>query len=256
MTTRPKTILGVFAHPDDESMGPGGTFARYAAGGHRVAFVTATDGGSGRLYMERPEDNSELRRLRRQETTVAAKILGAESLGFLGWEDGGLESMNILEIEIEIAKIIRREKPDVLVTFHGSGISYHPDHRVIAMALVAAFQGSARKGWYSDPEVESLPPHRTAKLYYYTVIKSLMDRVDWQREVYASPDEEITTLIDTKNWADTKWKAIQAHDTQRDGPPFHLAYEAGVFEREGFVRVFPTWQSGEKQETDLLAGLK
>ena len=94
-----KTILGVFAHPDDESMGPGGTFARYAAEGHRVAFVTATDGGAGRLYEERPADNAELRRLRRAETVAAAAVLGAEFLGFLGWEDRRLEHMNVLEIE-------------------------------------------------------------------------------------------------------------------------------------------------------------
>ena len=255
MSSKRKTILGVFSHPDDESMGPGGTFAKYAADGHRVAFVTATDGGAGRLYKERPADNGELRRLRRRETAKAAEILGIEFLGFLGWQDRNLENMNILEIETECATIIRREKPDVLITFHGSGISYHPDHRVLAMALSGAFMGSGYAGWYRDPAVEALPPHRAAKLYHYTAIKSLIESVDWRREVYASPDGEVTTLIDTRAWAGTKWKAIQAHDTQRDGPPFKLAYEAGLFEREGFVRVFPSWVPGQRQETDLLYGL-
>ena len=41
------SLLAVFAHPDDESMGPGATLAKYAAAGHRVAFITATDGGAG-----------------------------------------------------------------------------------------------------------------------------------------------------------------------------------------------------------------
>ena len=45
LTFQDKTILGVFAHPDDESMGPGATFAKYATEGHRVAFLTVTDGG-------------------------------------------------------------------------------------------------------------------------------------------------------------------------------------------------------------------
>ena len=53
-----RTILGVFAHPDDESMGPGATLARYAAAGHRVAVVIATDGGAGRLHAERPSDEA------------------------------------------------------------------------------------------------------------------------------------------------------------------------------------------------------
>ena len=46
MVFHKRTILGIFAHPDDESMGPGATLAKYAAAGHRVAFTTATDGGA------------------------------------------------------------------------------------------------------------------------------------------------------------------------------------------------------------------
>lgn len=251
-----RTILGVFSHPDDESMGPGGTLAKYAAEGHRVVFVTATDGGAGRLYKERPADNTELRRLRRAETVVAAAILGIEFLGFLGWKDRDLENTSILEIEVEIARVVRREKPDVVLTFHGSGISYHPDHRVVALAVSGAFMGSARAGWYRDPRVETLAPHRASKLYHYTVIKSHVERVAWRRDVYASPDDDVTSVIDTRAWADTRWKAIQAHGTQRDGPPWRVAYEAGLFETEGFVRIFPSWRPGEKRETDLLDGLR
>jgi LmbE family N-acetylglucosaminyl deacetylase len=250
-----KTILGVFAHPDDESMGPGATFAKYAAAGQRVAFVTATDGGAGRLFDKRPTDNTELRRIRRAETARAAEILGIEFLGFLGWHDGDLKNLNVLDIEIEIAKIIRREKPDVLITFHGSGISYHPDHRVLALALNGAFMGSARRLWYREGDVDSLPPHQPSKLYHYTIMKSALEGLDWPREVYASPDAEVTTRIDTKAWADTRWEAIRAHESQRDGPPFAIAYQARMFESEGFVRVFPSWRPGEPLETDLLAGL-
>ncbi|MGH2569738.1 MAG: PIG-L deacetylase family protein, partial [bacterium] len=88
-----RTILGVFAHPDDESMGPGATFAKYAAAGHRVAFVTVTDGGAGRHFEERPSDDAGRRALeevRRGETIAAAKVLGAEPLRFLGWPDRGI----------------------------------------------------------------------------------------------------------------------------------------------------------------------
>jgi LmbE family N-acetylglucosaminyl deacetylase len=253
--TKSRSILGVFSHPDDESMGPGGTLAKYAAAGHRVAFVTATDGGAGRLYEARPADNAELRGLRREETAKAAAILGVDFLGFLGWSDGNLKNMNVLDIEIEIAKLIRREKPDVLVTFHGSGISFHPDHRVVALALNGAFAGSAREGYYREGDVDSLPAHNPAKLYQYTLIKSVLDKIDWPRDIYASPDDEVSTWIDTRAWADKRWEAIQAHDTQRDGPPFEVAYRNGMFETEGFVRVFPAWRVGDDRETDLLAGL-
>jgi LmbE family N-acetylglucosaminyl deacetylase len=207
------------------------------------------------LFRERPQDNSALRKLRRHETHEAARVLGAEFLGFLGWEDYDLENVNILSIEREFVKIIRREKPDVIITFHASGISYHPDHRVVALALNGAFQGSAHPEWYSQNDTVRLPPHQPSKLYYYTVLKSALDAAEWPREVYASSEGEVTTVIDTTATADIKWEAIKAHATQRDGPPFTVLYEAGVFAKEAFVRVFPSWRSGDRMETDLLEGL-
>ena len=255
MTNSAITILGVFAHPDDESMGPGGTLAKYAAAGHRVAFVTATDGGAGRLFADRPADNTALREIRRQETVESARILGIEFLGFLGWQDRELERASVLELETTIAGIIRRGKPTVILTFHGSGISHHPDHRVIALAVKGAFLGAARAGWYPDADLEALRPHAAAKLYYYTLRREAIAKVDWPRTVYASPEEEITTVIDTRATADVRWRAIEAHETQREGPPFERLYRAGVFAEECFVRVFPSWRAGDPIEDDLLHGL-
>ena len=253
-----RSILGFFAHPDDESMGPGGTLAKYAALGHRVAFVTATEGGAGRLHEERPQDEAGrtlLKSMRREETARAAQILGIESLGFWGWDDGGLAKRNLLEVEEKIATVIRQERPDVVLTFHGSGISYHPDHRIITMATTAAFLGSGHKDWYRDGELAKLPPHCAAKLYTFTPNAGAPYWEDWPRQIYRAEMSEITTMIDTKETANKKWAAIQAHDTQSYGPPFRKLYEAGAFNQEYFVRIFPSGRSGEK-ESDLLAGLK
>lgn len=239
-------------------MGPGGTLAKYAADGHRVAFVTATDGGAGRLFAERPADEAtreELRRMRRTETVAAARTLGIEHLGFLGWEDGRLAAHNVLEIEETVAKIVRRERPDVLLTFHGSGISYHPDHRVLALAVMGAFLGAARSEWYADGDVASMPPHAPSKLYVYTPIDRAIRRERWPRRLYLSPDDEITTIVDTSAFADTRWAAIRDHASQQNGPPFKMLYEEGAFAEECFVRIFPSHRPGEPRETDLLAGL-
>lgn len=248
-----RTILGIFAHPDDESMGPGGSLASYATRGHRVAFVTATEGGAGRLYDTRPEVDTDLRAIRCAETTKAAEILGIESLGFLGWPDGDLRRMDVLEIEEALAAIIRRERPDVVVTFHGSGISYHPDHRVLTLAVGGAFRGAARAGWYRSDALRALEPHRASKLYH-AVVGNLRG-VEWPRDVYVAPSDEITTIIDTRDVASVRWRAIAAHESQRNGPPFDRLYETGAFEQEMFVRIVPTPSTDEPIETDLLAGL-
>jgi LmbE family N-acetylglucosaminyl deacetylase len=256
VTTR--TLLGIFAHPDDESMGPGATLAKYAAAGHRVAFVTATDGGAGRLFRERARDEAErerLRETRREETRAAAAVLGAEFLGFLGWEDGRLAERPLPEVEGTIAALIRRERPDVLVTFHPSGISYHPDHRVMTLATLGAFLGSGRAEWYVDGPAAGLAPHAAARLYGYVPARDAPQWKDWPRRVYAASREEITTFIDTAETADVKWKAIEVHSSQRNGPPFRLLYEAGAFREECFVRLLPSLPPGAPPETDLLAGL-
>jgi N-acetylglucosamine malate deacetylase 2 len=252
----PRTILGIFAHPDDESMGPGGTLAKYAAAGHRVAVLTATEGGAGRLFRERPVDDAgraELRRVRSEETLRACRILGIEHLGFLGWDDGHLRERDALEAEELFAALIRREKPDVVITFHGSGISHHGDHRFLTLAVDGAFRGAGYAGWYGESAVEELEPHRPGRLYHYTVASSL-PRESWPRRIFLSPDEEITTRIDTAEFAELRWEAIQAHASQQYGPPFRLLYEAGVFATEAFVRI-DRGPSPGGAETDLLAGL-
>lgn len=168
--------------------GTGGTLAKYVDMGHRVAFVTATDGGAGRLHEQRPSDNRSLRRTRRAETEAAARILGVEFLGFLDWEDGKLAELCVLDVEERIAALIRRERPDVLLTFHGSGISYHPDHRVMTLATTGAFFGAARAAWYRTDAVASLPPHAAQKLYHYVPEARTRDDVSWPRALYVAEE--------------------------------------------------------------------
>jgi LmbE family N-acetylglucosaminyl deacetylase len=51
-----RTLMIVFAHPDDEAFGTGGTMARYAANGHDVYPVTATQVGSQSPFSETPDE--------------------------------------------------------------------------------------------------------------------------------------------------------------------------------------------------------
>ena len=161
----------------------------------------------------------------------------------------------MLEAELEIVALIRRHRPDVVLTVHGAGISYHRDHRVLTLATMGAFLGSGEASWYREEPVAALSPHRPARLYGFTVDRSAPFRDDWPRAVYQSSPEEITTVIDPRDWADTKWRAIAAHDSQRDGPPFRALYDAGAFDEEHWVRIFPPGVPGGKKETGLLDGL-
>ena len=90
MSKKP-VLLGVFAHPDDESFGPGGTLARYAAEGVDVHVIIATDGIAGSV--EDPthlESHGTLAQRRSTELSNAAVALGVDSIWSLPYRDSGM----------------------------------------------------------------------------------------------------------------------------------------------------------------------
>src|SRR5262245_41449743 len=85
----------VLAHPDDESLGTGGTLAKYAAEGVETYLVTATRGERGRFgdSGERPSADV-VGRTREAELRAAAKELGLREVAILGYPDGGLDGVD------------------------------------------------------------------------------------------------------------------------------------------------------------------
>lgn len=84
------TLLAVFAHPDDESFGCGGTLARYAWSGVRVHLICATGGEEGSSDPEHLEGYASLAERRRDELNCAARSLGLSSVIMLGYRDSGM----------------------------------------------------------------------------------------------------------------------------------------------------------------------
>ena len=87
--------MAVFAHPDDESLGMGGTLARCAAEGIETYLVTATRGERGRYREHRDGDQhpgpEKLGRIREAELRAAAQVLGLREVSLLGYMDGDLD---------------------------------------------------------------------------------------------------------------------------------------------------------------------
>jgi len=119
-------ILALGAHPDDCEWACGGTAAKWAAAGHRVKFVSLTNGDLGHWKTVGPP----LAARRKAEVARAAEILGVES-EVLGAPDGGLQAT--LEMRRTVARLIRAWRADVVLTHRPH--DYHPDHRA-AGALV------------------------------------------------------------------------------------------------------------------------
>src|SRR3954447_21564045 len=103
--------MAVLAHPDDESLGLGGTLARYANEGVQTFLVTATRGENGRHGASRSASPQQLGRVREAELLAASQVLAISDVHFLDYLDGALDGVDALEAVHKIASHIRRVRP-------------------------------------------------------------------------------------------------------------------------------------------------
>src|SRR5579872_864526 len=115
-----KTIVGIFAHPDDEAFGPGGTLAKFTKEGNDVYVICATNGETAT-----GETDKKLGIERQSELKKSCADLGVKKVFFLGYTDGTLCNNLYHEIAEKIRKILQKLQPDILITFEPRGISGH-----------------------------------------------------------------------------------------------------------------------------------
>ena len=273
MTTTRK-LMAVLAHPDDESLGVGGTLAKYAAEGVEVVLVTATRGEGGRFRGHPKGDEhhpgpSELGRIREAELRAAAATLGIREVALLDYLDQHLDGADPREAIGRIVAHLRRVRPDVVLTFAPDGAYGHPDHIAISQFTTAAVLAAA-DGTFNGTGGAS-GPHAVSKLYYLAwpestwsayraAIRALSVTVDGTvRQATAWPDWSITTTIDATAVWPTVWRAVSCHESQlsaysalRDVAPEH--HEA-LWGRQSFYRALSTVNGGRARETDLFEGI-
>ena len=148
-TFAPRGLLAIFAHPDDETFGAGGTMALAAAGGVPTWIVCATDGDQGGAEGARELDPE----LRRGELRCAMTALGVAEPIFLGYGDSGMEGWakptgclalaDEEEVVERLVAVIRDLRPATVVTFDPGGIYGHPDHVAISARATVAFHRAA-----------------------------------------------------------------------------------------------------------------
>src|SRR5579864_3851548 len=114
----PLRLMCILAHPDDESLGFGGTLAKYAAEGVETYLLTATRGERG--WPSDPKDYPGLEglgKIREAEVRAAAACLGIREVQFLDYIDGDLDQANTSEAVARIVAQVRRIRPQVVLTF-------------------------------------------------------------------------------------------------------------------------------------------
>lgn len=215
-----KKFLGIFAHPDDETVNAGGTIAKYIASGWRVDLICATRGEHGTCGDVTISEKQTLADVRTKELEAAAKLLGVGSVTFLDYIDGTLSEKAPGEIEDVLIQNMEDIHPDVVLTSEPGGMTNHPDHIKLSYATTYAFQAYVKTLQGKNPNVSNEP-----KLYYAcfpeSIISYLVKQTYFPAEINGKPmagveDKLITTVINIKRFALAKVQALDAHRTQRE----------------------------------------
>ena len=191
-----KTAFALFAHPDDESFGPGGTIALLAKT-HEVYLICATKGEAGQDFSKTLEP---LPIKREREVLQAAKILGIKKVYFLGHIDGKIDNSIYHAIAKQIEDLAQIHKPEVFITYENRGISGHLDHIAISMITSSVY--------YRLDYVKEL---------HYFCIDESQRGAGQTYFVYFPPgysNNEITRRVDISPVLDQKINAIKSHVSQ------------------------------------------
>jgi LmbE family N-acetylglucosaminyl deacetylase len=275
MSERQKSILACFAHPDDE-LGVASLVAQSVAQGARATLICTTNGDVGTVDEEYLRGYSSIAELRLAELACATKLIGFTEVVTLGYRDSGMmgsednqHPQSYWQVAPEaaaeqVADVMRRVRPQVVITFNTFGAYGHPDHIKINRATLAAFE-----------TLQNEPEH-PEKLYYTTISKTfartalrlakLMRRDP--RKFGRNKDKDLQasfdaiTPITTRIPVASKYRAIsdearRCHASQIQINPVIEAVGkvAGpaLFRDVTLSRVIPPPQPKERSERDLFA---
>ncbi len=271
-----KSILLCFAHPDDE-IGCAPLVARLVAEGALATLICATNGDVGDVDARHLRDYPSIAALRLDELACATQAIGFTEVVTFGYRDSGMmgsadnQHANSLwqapleEVTGRVVEVMRRVRPQVVITFNTFGAYGHPDHIKINQATVAAFE-----------QLQAEPDH-PQKLYYTTGPRTLV-RVgllamkllrknphqvgknnDVDLQAIADAMTRPTTKVSIAGYLTPMWAAMRCHASQMGGSrPGGLLGRplARLFFRSlPLSRVYPAPQPSAPIERDLFAGV-
>lgn len=159
-------LLGLYAHPDDETFCSGGTFARYAEQGADIRVVSVSRGQAGQIRDASVATRRTLGAVREQELRHACARLGVRSCRCLDYQDGGLADADFTALVGDLTREIRDFRPTTVFTFGPDGGYGHPDHIALCAAATVAWDGAAEETHFPEQLEAGLSLHAPRLLYY------------------------------------------------------------------------------------------
>lgn len=184
--SRPRVMV-MFAHPDDAEFICSGTVARFVQSGYRVQYVLATSGDKGSHDLSLTPE--QLGAIREAEQLKAAQVLGVEEVTFLRHSDGEVE-VNI-PFRRELANVIRRGRPDVVLTFDPwQRYQIHPDHRAVGQTALDAVAAARDPMYYPEQLVDGVTEQRAHNVYFFAT-----DNPNYYVDITSTIDRKIEALL-------------------------------------------------------------
>lgn len=287
--SRDRTILAVFAHPDDEVFAAGGTLARYAAAGVATVLVTCTRGENGEISDPALATAETIGDVRTAELAEAVDALGIGQSLFLGFRDSGMagqptnddpasfHAADASDAVGRLVRLIRQHRPQVVLTHNEHGDYGHPDHVRANRFVTEAFRQAGDPSAYPDAGA----PFSPRKLYYGAFPRQSMQRLaealheagiespfqnrdlrdtEGRPVELGTPDDMVTTEVDVTSVLDRKRRAFFAHRTQFGEGHFLRTMPDELYRRlwtHEYFRLIegPGGAANGRRETDLFAGL-
>ena len=256
-------LLGVFAHPDDETFCAGGTFARYAEQGAEIMVVSATRGQAGQIRDAAAGTRRTIGAVREAELRLACERMGITTVRCLDHVDGTLADAKFPALVDEVTEVIREFRPDIVITFGPDGGYGHPDHVTISAATTAACQQVAGPGpgpgWAAAGAASRAP-----RLYYrcfpqgdLLILERLATWLTSRPDRFAGTPAFAHALLVLAEAASTMGH-IRDHVQVRWYPPGSCVVEQGEAAAELFVILSgeaEVWQEGNGGRRERLGRL-
>ena len=203
------TILGIWAHPDDEVMSSAGVMRLAIENGQKVVIVTATRGENGKTTDGEKWPVDKLKDIRTLEAERSLARLGDITHFWLEHKDGALKEVADIEVLPRLLKIAKDVRPDTIITFEREGITGHEDHKAVhhwAVKLAQELEGVRVLGAITDEKfylTHGKALDEQYDIYFNTESPRIVKR-EHADYCYAF-DERISSI---------KLQAIAAHESQ------------------------------------------
>ena len=277
-------MLISFAHPDDESFGMGGSIAKYAQQGVAISLICATNGEVGTVDDTFMQGYDSIAALRLDELRCAAETLGIQNVITFGYRDSGMMGTPANDhpdclwqadenvVTGKIVRVMREQRPQVVVTFDPFGGYGHPDHIYMHRATTRAFHAAGDASQFPEQLDEGLEPWQPHKLYYNVFPRTrlrlgiLMTRLQGQDPTQLGKNKDINMLEIARQLKPTHARVLIApYRAQGDAASGCHASQLGgiasnrvvdfvqqlIFRHQDFTRAHPAPHNGEHLEHDL-----